>query len=263
MNASSQAAAVERNLMAFFRHVALAHPSGEAVELEGVSIASAGLQFHMFNAAFLAPPAATEIRELEDRLRTANTHFRESSRWALWACEDKLPTGLHGRGSEVFAKHGLEFAYRHPGMILEELPAPLEGVPRLEIQPVEDLPERMSFSHVNAAAFGVPFSWCQELYEPQQLWTGEFRGWLGCVDGKAVCTVAILVENGAAGIYSVATLPGHRRRGYAEVLVRHALGVARLSGGATYSVLQSTREGVPLYRRLGYRTVVHFSVFST
>jgi ribosomal protein S18 acetylase RimI-like enzyme len=61
----------------------------------------------------------------------------------------------------------------------------------------------------------------------------------------------------------VATLPDHRRKGCAETLVRHAVAHVERSQGISLSVLQATQEAVPLYRRMGYQTVTHFSVFST
>jgi predicted acetyltransferase len=61
------------------------------------------------------------------------------------------------------------------------------------------------------------------------------------------------------GVYCVATLPGHERKGYAETMVRHA--VAR--AGLGQSILQATSPGFSLYRRMGYEVVTHFAIYST
>ncbi len=65
---------VAENLRQSFRTLAEGRPGAEVVELAGVSIASLGVAFQMFNAAFLSEPVETQ-QELEDRLRTAAGYF--------------------------------------------------------------------------------------------------------------------------------------------------------------------------------------------
>ena len=48
------------NLRESFRVIAGSRAGGEVRELHGVSIASAGVTFQMFNAAFLSSPVLTE-----------------------------------------------------------------------------------------------------------------------------------------------------------------------------------------------------------
>jgi ribosomal protein S18 acetylase RimI-like enzyme len=72
---------------------------------------------------------------------------------------------------------------------------------------------------------------------------------LGCLDGQVL------------GIYNVATLPDARRRGLG-LAATHAIlrdGAAR---GARLAVLESTADGLPLYRRLGFREVGRFDVLT-
>jgi ribosomal protein S18 acetylase RimI-like enzyme len=59
------------------------------------------------------------------------------------------------------------------------------------------------------------------------------------------------VHNGDCGIYAVGTLPSRRRRGFARMLVEHALADARRRGAHTAS-LQSTLMGQHLYEQLGF-----------
>ena len=255
---------VERNLVEFFRHIARVRPGGELAEFDGVWIASAGIQFHMFNAAFLSGPVTERLAELEGRIGEAERRLgREGRRWAFWACEERLAGGLSHNERNLFSRRGLGFAYRHPGMLAERLREPDRAVAGLEIRPVADRESRMTFSHINSVAFRIPFEWCLELYDLDALWGGPFQGWVGYRNGQAVSTAATLVAGGATGLYAVATLPDYRRKGCAEALVRHAVAHVEQPQGAGLSVLQATHEAVPLYRRMGYQTVTHFSVFST
>jgi ribosomal protein S18 acetylase RimI-like enzyme len=255
---------VEQNLVEFFRHMARVRPAGELAELEGIWIASAGIQFHMFNAAFLSGPVSERLADVEGRIGEAERRLGgQGRRWAFWACEERMARGLSRGEREVFSRHGLGFAYRHPGMLAERLREPARAPAVLDIRPVADRQTRLSFSHINSIAFRIPFEWCLELYDVDALWGGPFQGWVGYRNGEAVSTAAALVAGGATGLYAVATLPDHRRKGCAEALVRHAVAHIEQSQGIGRSVLQATHEGVALYRRMGYQTVAHFSVFST
>ena len=51
------------------------------------------------------------------------------------------------------------------------------------------------------------------------------------MDGEPVSTAAIVLGSGVVGVYNVATLPGHQRRGYGEAVMRHALAEARRESG--------------------------------
>jgi GNAT superfamily N-acetyltransferase len=255
---------VERNLVEFFRHVARVRPSGSVAELDGVTVASAGIEFYMFNAAFLSRPVAEGPVGLDERISLAQGHLRaQGRRWAFWACEERFAEGLTRKARATFERRGLAFAYRHPGMICPALPRTTGPRASLDIRPVKDRESRLAFSHINSVAFRIPFEWCLELYDLEQLWGGDFEGWIGYAGGEAVSTAATLVAEGAAGVYAVATLPGYRRKGFAEAMVRHAAARVEASRGIRLSILQSTEEAVPLYKRMGYRTVTNFSVFST
>ena len=255
--------AVEQNLVEFFRHFARSHAGGEVVELDGVSIASSGLAFHMFNAAFFSKPVLDAAGDLEQRIdRAAGYLGSHGRRWAFWACEDKLEKGLIRKARNAFRRRNLSFAYRHPGMVSDNLLPATRPLPPLEIRRVADRQGRTEFSHINSVAFRIPFEWCLELYGSASLWNGAFTGFLGYVNGEAVCTAATLVAAGAAGLYSVATLPEHERKRYAEAMTRHALAWTRERSGVQRSVLQATAPGLPLYQRMGYEAVTHFVVFS-
>jgi ribosomal protein S18 acetylase RimI-like enzyme len=251
---------VELNLVEFFRHIARVRPSGELAEIDGLWIASAGIQFHMFNAAFFSEP----VTDLKGRIDEAGRRLgSQGRRWAFWACEERMARGLSRSERDVFSRRGLGFAYRHPGMIAERLQDPTRAPAVLDIRPVVDRQSRLSFSHINSIAFRIPFEWCLELYDIDALWGGPFQGWVGYRNGEAVSTAATLVAGGATGLYAVATLPDHQRKGCAEALVRHAVAHVEQSQEIGLTVLQATHEGVALYRRMGYQTVTHFSVFST
>lgn len=255
---------VEQNVLAVFRHFARVHESGEIREMPGVSIASSGVTFHMFNTAFLSQPVSAAPSELERRIMTAAVHFgARGARWAYWVFDDCLEEPLRKRAPDVFRRHGLRLVSECPGMLAEALRPPLKPLPALDIRRIDGQQGRLAFSHVTSVVFGIPFPWCVELYDVQSLWEGDYTGYVGYVEGEPVAAVTTMLAAGAAGVYSVATLPGYGRRGYAEAIMRHALERVREAHGVERSILQSTAVALPLYRRMGYETVARITVYSS
>ena len=255
--------AVQENLVEFFRHFARCRSTGRTAELDGVTIASSGIVFHMVNAAFLSAPAAVSEEDLARRIDLAAANLGgDGSRWAFWACEKMLRGGAASKAPKVFRRRGLVPALRHPGMVCERLDPPQRPMPELEVRPVRDGPGRAAFAHINAIAFHIPFEWCLQVYDLEDLWGGCFTGYVGYSNGDAVSTAATLVAADAIGVYAVATLPGHEHKGYGEAMTRHALALAQRESGVERSILQATAAGLPLYRQMGYHVVTHFVVYS-
>lgn len=253
---------VANNLRESFRVLAGGRETGEIRELKGVSIASAGVTFQMFNAAFVSAPVASDA-ELEQRILLASLHFQARNlEWAYWLCEDWLEERTRSRSRRILAKHGLRHSVDLPGMVAERLRPPVRPLPRIEVRRVCDSKSQEAFCEVGSICFNVPLSWFREVFENDRVWD-QFAGYVGYVRGEAVSTTAIVIEGSNAGVYNVATVPGFQRHGYGEAVMRHALDVARQEYGIEQTVLQSTQAGYALYERMGYRTVTNIAVYST
>jgi len=253
---------VADNLRESFRILSSGRETGEVRELRGVSIASAGVVFQMFNAAFLSAPVASDV-ELEQRILLASLHFEtRGQEWAYWVCDEWMQESVRKRSRRIFEKHGLRHSVDLPGMVAERLQPPLRPLPRLEVRRVCGAPTRDAFCSIGSVCFNVPLSWFREVFEPTRVWD-RFAGYVGYLGEEPVSTAAVVVGAGALGLYNVATVPGHQRRGYGEAVMRHALDAARREHGMERTVLQSTRAGYALYERMGYRPVANVAVYST
>ena len=253
---------VANNLRESFRIVAGSSAGGEVRELPGVSIASAGVTFQMFNAAFLSGPVATES-ELKQRLLLASVHFNARGlEWAYWVCEDWLEGRVRKRSRTLFERQGLRLSTSLPGMIAERILPPVKPLPDIEIRRVCDAATGGAFCEIGSVCFHVPISWFKEVFDGDSVW-GRFISYVGYVDGEPVTTAAIVVGGGVVGVYNVATLPGHQMRGYGEAVMRHALADVRRERGPERVALQSTPAGLKLYERMGFRTVARVAVYSS
>lgn len=254
---------VEENLRQSFRVLASSRGPGEVREAAGVTIASAGVTFQMFNAAFLSSPVVGE-RDLDRRIATAKVHFTARGlSWSYWVCEDWLDKAARRRAGETFRKRGLYLATELPGMLAERLKSPLRELPRLEVRPVGDNATWRAFCEIGALCFNVPLAWFQEVFEDSRVWKNGFTGYVGYADGEPVSTAATVIAGGAVGVYNVATVPGHQRRGFGEAIMRQALDLARERHGIERTILQSTAQGLRLYQRMGYATVTNVSVYTS
>jgi ribosomal protein S18 acetylase RimI-like enzyme len=253
---------VADNLRESFRVLASGRGQGEIREMRGVSIASAGVTFQMFNAAFLSGPVLSDA-DLSQRIHLASMHFEARGlEWAYWVCEDWINGRTRKRSRQLFDKHGLRHSVDLPGMVAERIAPPVRQLPSLEIRRVGSTATRDAFCAIGSLCFNVPISWFREVFERQSVWD-RFAGYVGYVDGDPVSTAAIVIGGGAAGVYNVATIPGHQRQGYGETVMRFALEETARQHGIRRTILQSTSAGYKLYERLGYRTVTTVAVYST
>jgi len=253
---------VADNLRESFRVIAESRAGGEVRELPGVSIASAGVTFQMFNAAFLSEPVATE-NELNQRAFLAAMHFESRGReWAYWVCEDWIAPKARKRLRAVLDKAGLHHSVDLPGMVAERVEPPVKKASAIEVRRVCDAQTREAFCGIGSACFHVPLPWFHEVFDSPSVWQ-KFAAYVGYVEGEPVSTTALVMGGGAVGVYNVATLPGHQRRGYGETVMRHALDDSRRQHGVERTILQSTPAGFRLYERMGFRTVTRVGVYAT
>ena len=254
---------VEENLRQSFRLLAMSRGPGEVRETAGVTIASAGVTFQMFNAAFLSSPVVGE-RDLDSRIATAKVHFAARGlSWSYWVCQGWLDKAARRRADDAFRKRGLYLATELPGMLAERLKSPVRELPQIDMRPVRDDATWRAFCEIGAMCFNVPLAWFQEVFEDSRVWDSGFTGYVGYSDGEPVSTAATVIAGGAVGVYNLATVPNRQKRGFGEAIMRRALDRARERYGIERTVLQSTPQGLPLYQRMGYSAVTGVTVYTS
>jgi GNAT superfamily N-acetyltransferase len=253
---------VEENLRRAMRMFSRAAESGEAHDMPGVTLVSSGVDYPVFNSAMLSDPV-TGRNDLDRRLALAGVHFSmRGIGWSFWLCKEQLQDASTRRwAEEIFAGRGLRRLTENPGMAAESLTPPPRSLAALDCRRVADIETRAAFCHITSIAFHLPFSVSQAVYGSARFWEGDYRGWVGYREGRPVTAAATLAWGGAIGLYSLATLPDERRRGYAEAMARHALECAAAESGRSRLILQSTPVGHSLYKRMGYRSVASFAVW--
>jgi GNAT superfamily N-acetyltransferase len=252
--------AVEANLRESFRVLARGRARADLIEMPGVTIASLGAAFQMFNAAFLSAPVATP-EEMEERLALAHQHFHERSLpWAFWICEDWLDRGVRRKLSRLCEWSGLRLTAEMPGMVAQTLKRSSRLLPALEFRRVDTGPVLADFRTIGSHCFHVPLVWFSEVFD-ESIAERPFVCWVGYADGIPVTTGASITDNGVTGIYNIATIPEYRGRGYGEATTRWAAAFAGEDAGRV--ILQSTSLGLGMYRRMGFDAVTRILVYNS
>jgi ribosomal protein S18 acetylase RimI-like enzyme len=238
---------------------------GKAEQKGGLTLITSPVAFSVFNIALLDEPVADVDGEIERRIHIAARHFDSQHRpWSFWICEHWLGARTSRRLHRAMKDAGLDLLVESPGMEIEDFSEfPQRPLPLLDCRRVSDDETRAAFRRIVEVCFQIPHDVARIIYDDPTRWEFPLEVWLGYAGGEAIASTAIMQSNVTIGIYSVATLPAYRARGYAEALMRHAVQDARDRGGAGPIVLQSSPMGAELYRKLGFTRTTRFFIYGT
>lgn len=255
---------VEENLRAAMRFFGEATGRGEVKTLDKTVALYSGLDYGVFNISLLTRAVTPADGGLQAALAEAEKYFKEHTRrWSFWLCEDLIDAQTRRKMRTICGEFGLRPISYPPGMFAERLLPPVRTLPGIECRPVTDARLRQVFAEITSSCFEIPPGIAEAVYGPESAWGGLYKGFVGLVGNRPVAIAAVVRAAGALGIYSVATVPGERRRGYGEALLRAAAQASRPDGSAEPYILQSTEAGHGLYKRMGFRDVTKFTVFLT
>ncbi len=253
---------MDRNLHAALRVFGTGPETGVIERLPGIAVIDAGFDYAVFNLGVLDGPRIETVEEFERRMQLVSAYYaKRNVNWSLWMCEDHVDRAAKGEIRRSILGRGFRQIAAPPGMIADALSAPVRALPPIRFDAVSDAATRLAFTHISSISFDLPFSSAKRVYAADSAWTGAYKGWVGFVDEQAVCCAATVIEAGAIGIYSVGTLPGYRRKGYAEALMRGVLERIRLETGLTRTLLQASDAGEALYSQMGYKPVTRYAVY--
>ena len=250
LSASALVRANEANLYAWtpFPHN---WPQAEVYSGQDISWCITDIAFPSCNSIFRAHLEPENVDATIEALIAKGRARNVPLQW--WIGHDTQPTNL----GEYLVAHGFTHFGDGAGMAIDLL-AMKEGGPmpaNLAITEVKDSATLKTWCHTAAVGFGMPedaepgilkwFTTGLELKLPMKLY-------LAWWNGEPVATSQLLLAEGVAGIYFVATIPQARRRGAGFAITLKPLQAAREMGYRA-GILQASKMGAPVYRRMGFK----------
>jgi ribosomal protein S18 acetylase RimI-like enzyme len=166
----------------------------------------------------------------------------------------QLAPGCSGELRALGKGRGMRRDVDVPLMVLlreRELPRLDQGDLVIELLDPE---QAVVHAELAAAGFQAPVDVFLGLMTPAVIGRPGVRTYVGKVAGEPVVTgVGICLEN-HVGVFNVATLPAHRRRGYGATITGRAVRDG-FDAGARWAWLQSSPDGYSVYEKFGFTTL--------
>jgi ribosomal protein S18 acetylase RimI-like enzyme len=222
-------------------------PGGWVVEASGLTCLATGSSSPSFNLALSGEGRIVPSVALD----AADDRFREAGlRWLL-----KLQPELDHELVVQARSRGLDFeeepVYAMPIRPWVATAALLSASPLSILEAGRDTIADAVSCFVDAFD-ADPGAVAREL-GPNLLTIPTFTVLVGYLSGEPVATSMLATTRsvGLAGVYSVATRPAHRGRGFGTALTAAALASAS-EQGFDIAVLEPSPSGAPMYRRMGF-----------
>ncbi|MDU8946345.1 GNAT family N-acetyltransferase [Ovoidimarina sediminis] len=254
-------ARMDASLMDYWGTYGLAE-GGRLEKLRDALFMQTTIPHSLFNSVILSghDPDATETA-----LGLGAECARNAGVPVLWRVGPAADTaGLRARLEDA----GLKPGEPHPAMLadlddLDDMPTEpvIDG---LVIKTAKGPEERRTWGRLTIASFemeeslGEAMGACEATIPPDMF--GDQPRYTAYLDGEPVAVSSLVMTDGIAGIYAVATLPRARARGIGTAMTLHAMAEGRRRG-ARMATLQATSMGRPVYEKIGFRTIFDYQTY--
>lgn len=173
--------------------------------------------------------------------------------------DDRLVPTVTRAGTVAMGREALT-----PGMVafpIDHGAIAAHSSPELDIRRVTDAAGIDDHRLVVTKGFGSDPAIAEGSACPDLLVRPECVLYVGYADGDPVVSGLGWRTGRTIGVYSIATIPSARRRGYGAAMTARVVadGVA---AGCDVAALQASEMGRPIYERLGFRTVVRYAAYA-
>jgi len=246
------------NWIAYLTGVVSCTSGADVSHTDGVVTILTGLPFDWFNQVLVENEEATP-----DSLLAGVSRARErGSPFVV-----RLRKGIDDRFVATLARAGLEPGGEEtltPGMVAFPVargPIARYAAPELEIRRVADATGIDVHRDVVTAGFGSDRAVALGTACPDILDRPECVVYVGFSEGRPVVSGLGWQSGRTIGVYSIATVQSARRRGYGAAMTARVVADG-VDAGCDVAALQASEMGLPIYERLGFRTVVRYAAYA-
>lgn len=221
-------------------------PTGRVHHVGGLLVALSGARDQTQQVAVVEGP----VDDPEASVVAAEVLFHRAG----WHPAVDLVAGAHPSLEDVLADRGYRVVVERPGLILRE-DDPVPEVPVAVEVRVATAADRSAVVGVQSDAFGLTRRMASTMLPEAAFTDPGVEILVACgTRGAVIGSVAAHVDGEVAGIVGAGVLTRHRHRGVGTALTVAAL-ESSARRGARSVWLQATPEGLPVYRRVGFRDV--------
>lgn len=243
---------VNRTQLASIRVVAATLPEGDDRTFGTVRAVSTGLDTDMLNEIYLfQEPSRPDLVQAVEWMEDRNVPFNVV-----------VASPVLDEAKPIITDLGFTHVGSEPGMVLD----PLGDIPANEspadISEATEEGELGDAGEVFASVFGVSPAISSRLFQSSDsIDRIDTRTLLAEVEGEPAGCGLCIINDDIVGVYGIAVREGFRRQGIGKALTWETLRVGRNNGGRI-AMLLSTEMGYPLYKQMGFQTVLHHHEFT-
>jgi GNAT superfamily N-acetyltransferase len=246
------------NWIGYLTGVASCHAATRVTRGGGVVTLLTGLPMDWFNQILVEADYATPENLLEAMVRARAQGIGFVVRLRQGTDDRFIPTliqsGLEPEAPETTT----------PGMVA--FPIDRDAIANqtasdLDIQEVTDAAGLDAHRQTATAGFGADPALAQGNVCADLLARPGCVVYVGYADGEPVVSGLGWRTGRTIGVYSIATIPSARRRGYAAAMTARVVADG-LRVGCDAAALQASEMGRPIYERLGSRTIVRYVAYA-
>ncbi|MCA1899958.1 MAG: GNAT family N-acetyltransferase [Chloroflexi bacterium] len=257
---------VERHTLTVQAWLSSRSPQAARFSGRGVKASSTGFKIPLLNLALGCDfPAETSAEEIDKEIKAVVEFFTERNvPWYWWMSAQPSPKNI----AQILERHGLAYnAPPLPAMLasLEENPFPIHDK-NIRVWRARSLKDLQAASKIRRIAFKFPAGEATTYFEDMPSdWLDDSspaRLFLaGRDESEPVSIGAVVKGGGIAGVYVMATLPEHHRKGYGKAVLDRLLAEAKSSGGKMIA-LTASKAGFGLYIQFGFHRLFDFAFYS-
>jgi len=241
-------------------------PKAETFQGRGIRVSSTGFKIPLLNLALGCnfPPGTSE-QEIEEEIETVKALFsRRNVPWYWWMNTSPTPQNIRS----LLEKHGLEFDVEP----LPAMAASLKGDPKyfpryaghIQVWQAKTIKDLQATSRIRRIAFkfreGEALTYFEDM-PADWLENDSVNLFLaGESQSEPASIGALIFDEGIPGIYVMATLPDHHRKGYGKAILTRLLREASL-GGNEIVALTASKAGFGLYSQFGFHHIFGFDFY--
>lgn len=221
----------------------------------GWTIVNTGLHDDTFNVVIDAdfPSSAAD-----EKIPQVTAYFQQNAvPYTWWVTPDNQPSDI----DHCLIKHGYTNTENDAAMYFDldswdeqvSIPQELQIVRAMHPQSLIDFALVLAN---DVAAFTTYFTWIAEILTEDD----PIEFYVGYVNGRPVVRGISCYFGQVVGLYWLSTTPDQRGKGYGRAMQLYRLKRAKALGYHV-AVLQASKEGFPLYKKLGYQMLAEFREF--